>query len=304
MTEESSFWRQLSLVFPECYESVRQTFIDEKRVCFRLNTIKTSSWDEVFSCLPQGIEYRPVLGCPNTLSVSSDNRGLITHSDAAVTGKIYVQNPSSILLAQALPLQEGDRVLDLAAAPGGKTSILATVKSELWAVDCSRSRFFRLRDNLERLGISSVKLLCADGRKLGRRFFQYFDKILLDAPCSGEARFRADTINSAQLNSSSRSCYYKQTALTAAAWQMLRPGGLLLYITCSLSPLENEAVISHLLKRKDSARVLPLLLSTSVQSGLSSWGKNKVHDDLRLAVRIIPTNEYDSLFACLIKKLS
>ncbi|CUT17533.1 MULTISPECIES: RsmB/NOP family class I SAM-dependent RNA methyltransferase [Candidatus Ichthyocystis] len=301
MTEKCSFWNQLSLVFPECYESVRQTFIDDKRVCFRLNTIKSLSWDEV--CLPQGIEYRPVPGCPDTLSVSSDNRALITHSDAAVTGKIYVQNPSSILLARALPLQESDRVLDLAAAPGGKTSILAIAKSELWAVDCSKSRFFRLRDNMERLGVSSVKFLCADGRKLGRKFFQYFDKILLDAPCSGDARFRASTPDSAWV-SSSRLCYYKQTALSAAAWQMLRPGGLLLYVTCALSPLENEAVVSHLLKRKDDARVLPLVLSTAVQPGLSSWGKNKVHDDLRFAVRIVPTNEYDGLFACLIKKFS
>lgn len=140
-----------------------------------------------------GVESAPCEWLTSAATIAPGDKADVTTSSAVVDGRFYVQNLSSMLAPAALDPQPGEKVLDLAAAPGGKTLHLAArmrLKGELAAVEPVRDRFFRLKSNLERCGAGDfVRTFTHDGRDVGRKTPERFDAVLLDAPCSSEARF-------------------------------------------------------------------------------------------------------------------
>ncbi len=171
----------------------------------------------------------------------------------------YVMDPASVLAARLLPVEEGMKVLDMCAAPGGKSLILAEALNgtgELWCNELSMERRGRLKKVLQQYIPQEKRMQTwikgADGIKFGLKNPNEFDAILLDAPCSGEAhliqdqaQFKKWTPNWTKKNAS------RQYALISSAYLALKPGGFLLYSTCTLSPVENEQVIEKILNRRN-----------------------------------------------------
>ena len=166
-------------------------------------------------------------------------------------GLYYLQEPSAMAPAELLDPQPGERVLDLCAAPGGKSTQLAGKlrgKGLLVCNEINAKRAKILSGNIERLGISNALVLNEHPKRLEERFAGYFDKILVDAPCSGEGMFRKEEAAVTDWTEDTNAiCANRQLEILTSAAAMLRPGGRLVYSTCTFSPVENEGVISDFL---------------------------------------------------------
>ena len=179
-------------------------------------------------------------------------------------GLYYIQEPSAMAPASVLPVTPGDAVLDLCAAPGGKSTELgARLEGEglLVSNDISNSRARALLKNLELFGIPNICVTSESPEKLADTFGMFFDKILVDAPCSGEGMFRKDPdlIKSWMEHGPG---YYApiQREVLFQAVRMLKPGGYLLYSTCTFAKEEDEAVIDWILNRAPDLELVPLPL--------------------------------------------
>ena len=177
-------------------------------------------------------------------------------------GLYYLQEPSAMTPASVLPVCPGDRVLDLCAAPGGKATELGAKllgDGVLVANDISASRAKALLKNIEVFGISNAFVTNEVPAKLEEQFPEFFDKILVDAPCSGEGMFRKDPAAARAWDARKPlACAKQQKEIIIRAAQMLAPGGLLLYSTCTFSPEENEQVIDYLLDVRDDMELLEI----------------------------------------------
>lgn len=174
-------------------------------------------------------------------------------------GLYYLQEPSAMTPASRLVSQPGDRVLDLCAAPGGKATELGARlhgKGVLVANDISASRAKALLKNVEVFGIRNSFIVNEVPAKLAENFPEFFDKILVDAPCSGEGMFRKDpAVAKVWEGNKPYECAKQQKEIITRAAQMLAPGGDLLYSTCTFSPEENEQVIQFLLDSREDMEI-------------------------------------------------
>lgn len=198
-------------------------------------------------------------------------------------GLYYLQEPSAMTPANRLQIEPGDYVLDLCAAPGGKATELGAKlqgKGLLVANDISNSRAKALLKNLELMGIPNIYVTSEDPERLVGKFTGFFDKILVDAPCSGEGMFRREPKMISYWEEQGPEYYSAiQKTLILQAADMLKPGGKMLYSTCTFSVLENEGTIQWLLENRPEMKLIPM----EGYEGFSS-GKN----GLEQCVRIFP----------------
>jgi len=185
-------------------------------------------------------------------------------------GLFYIQEPSAMSPAAILRPRPGQRVLDICAAPGGKSVQLATYMRSgeeqfpshggvLVSNDISPSRSRALVKNLEMAGVTNAVVLTEKPNRLASRFAEYFDCILVDAPCSGEGMFRRDPdAAKAYTANKPESCAAMQQDILRHVAQMLRPGGRLVYSTCTFNPLENEGTVSSFLAAHPEYELLPI----------------------------------------------
>lgn len=187
-------------------------------------------------------------------------------------GLYYLQEPSAMTPAKLLPVEPGDRVLDLCAAPGGKSTELGAKlrgKGLLVSNDISNSRARALLKNLELFGIANICVTSEAPEKLADTFGLYFDKILVDAPCSGEGMFRKDPdlIKSWEERGPEYYAGIQREILTHAV-RMLRPGGYLLYSTCTFARIEDEETVAWLLEQADDMELCELPLFDGASRGM------------------------------------
>jgi 16S rRNA (cytosine1407-C5)-methyltransferase len=192
-----------------------------------------------------------VAWCPDAFTLNRPHPAL-GNTLEHLLGGLYIQAKATTLAVEVLQPQPHERVLDLAAAPGGKTTQIAARMANtglLVANEPNKKRMPALVGNLERCGIFNTVLTQAPGTLLARYFHNYFDRVLLDAPCSGDgiiAKDRAMLGYWSPLDASHKA--NQQLGLLRAAFHMLRPGGTLVYSTCSLSVEENEEVLAALMR--------------------------------------------------------
>ena len=166
-----------------------------------------------------------------------------------LAGLYYIQEPSAMLVADALPIEPDDFVLDMCAAPGGKSCEIAsrlTGEGVLIANDIEASRARILSENIERFGLDNTIVTNVDPMRFTKQFQEAFDKIVLDAPCSGEGMFRkleqaVDTWSEDKV----LECAHIQKNLLKGAYDMLKQGGMVIYSTCTYSYEENEAMVHY-----------------------------------------------------------
>jgi 16S rRNA (cytosine1407-C5)-methyltransferase len=273
---------------------------------FRINTLKPKPQllDELRTLGWKGEQYP---WYTDGYSIMGDKR-LLSDSIASSEGAIYVQNASSWLPVLALDPKPGQRILDACAAPGGKASHIAALtnnQAELWVNDNSKPRLHKLTANFNRLGAQSAHTSLS----LVQRLASYpdisnFDGILLDAPCSGEGLL--------DINKSKDFAYWSiaqikrlqqlQKKTISHLWQLVRPGGVLIYATCTMAPEENEAVLDYFLRKNDDATLVPIAIPlTNRVSPLQEWQRTFT-SDLSNCIRVKPTAQTEAFFVAKIRK--
>jgi 16S rRNA C967 or C1407 C5-methylase (RsmB/RsmF family) len=224
-------------------------------------------------------------------------------------GKVYLQNASSLIPVVALDPQPGESILDVAAAPGGKAfHIAARVgnNSQLWLNDAIKPRAEKLRRLAELYRVRYASLTTVPAQYIDKELpAASFDRILLDVQCSGEGRFNLRRSDGLRHWSEERIEKYKylQTRMLDAAYRLLRPGGTMVYSTCTISPEENEYPVSQVLRRHDDLDVVPVgFTEPNFRPGLTAWRDYRLDPRMRHAVRVIPNDMYEAFFAAKLVK--
>jgi len=227
-------------------------------------------------------------------------------------GYYYIQELSSMLPILALKPKENEFFLDLCSAPGSKTSQAAALmknKGTIIANDNNLSRIKVLNANLERCGVTNTIITRKDGVLLCRTFNEKikmkFDKILVDAPCSGEGTLRKSPKTYLMWNLKVIKKLSKiQKKLASSALKVLKVGGEMIYSTCTLAPEENEEVIDFLIKNFD-IKIEKINLPIKLRKGVINWLDKEYDKTIENACRLYPQdNDTDGFFLCKIKKLS
>jgi 16S rRNA C967 or C1407 C5-methylase (RsmB/RsmF family) len=242
-----------------------------------------------------GITLNAVPWCPDAFYADGGARPLLRQTEAWSGRRVFVQSASSMAAAMALEVEPGLHVLDLCAAPGGKTAMLGRCqqgKGVLLANDRSRSRLRSLRDVLGQHGIRHAELSCRPGESFGGTHRGCFDRVLVDAPCSGEGMLHSgDVAGWAQWSVNRiRRLARQQERLLTAGLRCLRPGGVLVYATCTYAPEENESVLDRVLAKIDvpvTLEALPEGLPEGLP-GLTSWQGRDFDPSVHLARRLLP----------------
>lgn len=207
-------------------------------------------------------------------------------------GLYYIQEPSAMAAAAALAPRPGERVLDLCAAPGGKSTHLAALMHDqglLVANEIHPKRARILVENLERMGTTCALVLNEDPQRLAPRFPAFFDRILVDAPCSGEGMFRKLPEASMEWSPASpAACGALQREIVTAAVAMLRPGGHLLYSTCTFAPEENEQTLAFLLDSFPEMELAALPPIPGAAPAVPAWAGEGAHPGIARGVRLWP----------------
>lgn len=223
-----------------------------------------------------------------------------------VSGSVYSQDPAAMFPAYIAKVEPGENVLDLCAAPGGKTTALGEAlknKGLLVANEISATRVKALRENLERFGISNALITNNDSEALAKKFPNFFDTILVDAPCSGEGMFRK---NPDAITYWSQdyvlTCAERQKDILTEAVKMLKPNGKLIYSTCTFSPEEDEAIVLWLVEKYG----MTIEKANHVVSEKVSYGNpsfiNSDLEDLKKTLRFWPQDNLgEGQFAAILR---
>lgn len=268
----------------------------------RINTMKISV-EDFLTINP--FHLKPVPWCPNGFYYDEELDKPSKHP-YYYAGLYYIQEPSAMTPASVIPIDEGDRVLDICAAPGGKSTELAAKLNGtgvLVSNDVSASRAKALLKNLEVFGTENSLIISEQPYKLAERFPEYFDKILIDAPCSGEGMFRkSNSMITAWVNNGNELFAGLQRNILTEAVKMLKPGGKLLYSTCTFAPLENEKSIEYLLSLDSSLDICSFDKYEGFDNGHPEWSDTG-NEELRLCARLWPHKiDGEGHFVCLISK--
>lgn len=218
----------------------------------------------------------------------SDRPGKHPYYEAGV---YYIQEPSAMAVGALADAKPGERVLDLCAAPGGKTTHLAgrmNGRGLLVANEIVPSRAKILSQSVERAGIVNCIVTSESPARLAERFRDYFDCIVVDAPCSGEGMFRKEEIAVSEWTPDSPAlCAERQDGILAEAAKMLRPGGRLVYSTCTFAPEENEGTLTRFLASHPDFSIIPVAGDDAFMPGRPDWYEN-AHPDVKYAFRLFP----------------
>lgn len=203
-------------------------------------------------------------------------------------GVYYIQEPSAMSAAAILAPQPGMRVLDLCAAPGGKSTQLASMlqgRGLLVANEINATRCKILSQNIERMGITNAIVTNEDSERLATHFGCFFDRILVDAPCSGEGMFRKNLDAMEEWSEENVGlCANRQREILTNAAKMLLPGGKLVYSTCTFSPEENEQTVAEFLENHPEFELLPIE-SHFFSDARPDWVKGEnISDEIRMSI--------------------
>ncbi len=238
-------------------------------VGLRVNSLKLAP-----SQLSQLVDWTltPVPWCPTGFCVTDEDRPGRHPYHAA--GLYYLQEPSAMAVVEALAPKPGDLVLDLAAAPGGKTTHLAALTGDsgwLLANEVEPSRVKPLMENVERWGMRQATITNAAPRRLAEQLGAVFDCVLVDAPCSGEGMFRKSEAALRQWSEKLvQGCALRQRPLLDTAAALIKPGGRLAYSTCTFAPEEDEVIIAAFLDAHPDFTLLPIPLP-GLSPGRPEW---------------------------------
>ena len=245
MNLPNEFCQRMRELVGDEYDAFLKSYDTQINRGVRINKLKCDTVPEIFS------DCERVSWCPDGFYV---NDGKISGNHPYhAAGVIYFQEPSAMCVAEGLPLCDGAKILDLCAAPGGKTThIGARMKNKglLVANEIISKRAAILSENVERMGLTNTIITNETPSRLAEKFEGYFDGIIVDAPCSGEGMFRKEpqAVDEWSVNHT-LSCAVRQKNILDDAYKMLKCGGYIMYSTCTFSYDENEAVVKYMTEK-------------------------------------------------------
>ena len=300
-------FRKINPRFVERYEKIDDSddfysyMAKPLRTSIRINTLKATVEDVVES-LSERFELEPIPWCNEGFFVDAEKVGGTTEHQL---GLIFSQEASAMIPAIALEPKPNMLVLDMASAPGGKTTQIAQYmenKGCIIANDVKVDRLNILISNLQRCGVLIARVTMKDGRFF-KRFKDTFDRVLLDAPCSNVGMIRKNfkylkMWRLKEVFALSR----LQKELIMAGYQALKPGGILVYATCTLDPLENEEVVDHLISNTD-AEVEKIDLPVKGSKPILKFEDRVYSSEVKRCLRIHPQdNDTEGFFVAKILK--
>ena len=275
----------------EISTNIENGYKAQRPVTLRVNNLKTSLEKAKEKLDEAQIEYETISWYEKALIIKNVREEEIRKLEIYENGEIYLQSLSSMLPPIILEPKAGENILDMTAAPGGKTTEIAALtenKAYITACEKNKIRAERLKFNLQKQGVKSANIMVEDARKLSDYFS--FDKILLDAPCSGSG-----TENIFDKNFSKelveRSVKFQEELLSKAL-KILKPGGEMVYSTCSILKQENEKVLERVLS-KGNAQIEPITVQDI----------EVLPSKIAETITVCPTENYEGFFVAKIKKL-
>lgn len=269
----------------------------------RVNTLKYSIQDLMKELKSSNIKFERVPWFRDALIIKNKKEKDIQNLEIYNKGYIYLQSLPSMIPPLVLEPKEGEKVLDMTAAPGSKTTEMAMLmnnKGKILANELDKLRCERLKYNVDMQGAEIVEVINQRGEKLGNLYPNNFDKVLLDAPCSGEGRFLANDVKTYR-NWSKKSVTQLaklQKKLFKSAYDALKPGGVMVYSTCTLNKEENEDVLEWAI---DNLNLKIIDIKIEIKEGISAFTEGR---DISIgkAIRILPSKDMEGFFVAKLKK--
>ena len=295
----------------ELYETYSPLTVDKilsgmsgkRNTTLRVNTLKSNIQDIMSILKEKGIKFDRVSWYNDALILKNAIEKQIQGLDIYENGYIYLQSLSSMIPPIVLNPIKNEKVLDLTAAPGSKTTQMAAMmhnEGYILANELDTLRCERLKFNVEKQGADIIEVNNGRGEVIGKKYEEYFDKVLLDAPCSGEGRFLANDPKTYRnwsektVNELSK----LQKKLLKSAYQAVKQNGEIVYSTCTLNRDENEKVLEWALEELN-VKMLDIKLDVKNKGNIFSQ-----NEEINKAIRILPSKETEGFFIAKLKKLS
>lgn len=282
----------------------------QRPLTVRTNSLKTRRRDLAQALINRGVNLDPIGKWSKVGLVIYSSQVPLGATPEYLAGHYLIQGASSMLPVMALAPQENERILDMCAAPGGKTSHIAAIMKNtgvLFSNDINKERIHAIVGNCHRLGIVNTIVTCVNGVEY-KKFMAGFDRVLLDAPCTGTGVISKDqSVKTSKTKVDIQRCYNLQRKLILSAIDCLsaksKSGGYLVYSTCSILPEENEWVIDYALKKRN-VKLVPTGLDFGTE-GLTSYREHRYHPSMKLTRRYYPhSHNMDGFFVAKLQKLS
>ncbi len=295
---------------------VHRYFSQRTVTTIRLNTLVQDAKTTYEQLINNGLELEAISWSKDTYIVKNKDKSEIAKLDSYRDGHFYIQNLSSMIPAIALSPTPQDIVLDMCAAPGSKTTQLAVMlnnKGEIIANDDDKHRVEKLQGVLDMFGVTNTTVRFGRGEFIGKREENHYDKILLDAPCSGEGMIYLKGDKPLRFwNIKKVKAFSKiQKDLIDSAFNALKKGGELVYSTCTLEPEENEGVITYLLNKYHNAEIMEIPVFKTIinedskryiKKGLRIFNDTKYIDEVSKTYRICPHDRMMGFYVAKITK--
>ena len=265
------FLDRMERMLPKEYSSFLKSYEEQECHALRVNRLKG---DRETFLSRASFHLEPVAWCENGYYYDKDDRpGRHPYHDA---GAYYIQEASAMAPAEYLEAQPGERILDLCAAPGGKCTQIGADMHQQGILVCNEihpARAKILSENVERMGLRNGIVTNESPGRLAQAFPEYFDRILVDAPCSGEGMFRKNPEACGEWSLENVDlCAKRQDGILSYAADMLKPGGRLVYSTCTFAPQEDEGTIRRFLDAHEEFSLVPVEKVPGMEPGNPRWG--------------------------------
>lgn len=274
-----------------------------RNTTLRVNTIKYNIQDLMTQLKINNIKFERVSWYNDGLVLKNRAEKDIQKLDIYNEGNIYIQSLSSMIPPLVLAPKSGNKVLDLTAAPGSKTTQLAALMrntGEIIANELDTIRFERLKYNIEKQEATIVKSINSRGEKLGEKYPEYFDKVLLDVPCSGEGRFIINEPKTYRDWSMKKvnSLVKLQKKLLTSAYKALKKNGVMVYSTCTINKFENELILDWGIKNLGLKIVdINLAIKDSIHGD-----NERLDKSIDKSMKILPSKSMEGFFIAKLKK--
>lgn len=290
---------------PGVVDNILRGIIEKRYTTLRVNTIKYNIQDLMKYLKEINIKFERVLWYKDALIIKNANEKELQKLDIYKKGYIYIQSLPSMVPPLVLEPKEGERILDLTAAPGSKTTQIASLmnnKGYILANELDKMRYEKLKYNINVQGANIVEAVNGRGEKIGEQYKEQFDRVLLDTPCSGEGRFSAYDVQSYRTWSVKKvkELTKIQRKLLKSAYNALKPNGILVYSTCTLNKEENEYILNWALENLN----LKLIdINIQMKDARPAFNDN-LDQSINKAIRILPSKNTEGFFvAKFVKKV-
>lgn len=276
----------------------------DRNTTLRVNTLKYNIQYLMIQLKKNNIKFERVQWYNNALLLKNISEKDIQKLEIYINGYIYLQSLSSMIPPLVLSPKSGDKVLDLTAAPGSKTTQLANLmdnNGEIIANELDKIRYERLKYNVEKQGATIVKMINSRGEKLGEKYPEYFDRVLLDVPCSGEGRFLINNPKTYRDWSIKKvnNLVKLQKKLLISACKALKKNGVMVYSTCTINKYENEFILDWATKNLPLKIVdINLIIKDSIKGD-----NEKLDRAIDKAIKILPSKSMEGFFVAKLKKV-